>query len=192
MRVRSRQLLRPLTKWASSLVALAALTLLLLNACGLVLAYFVEHDSVMSYAGMVTYGRSIPDTFPFAPKVVFNNPPRHPQLRMQWLDPVWRTKSWSWWPSHARSVWLGMGGSGESDEVQCPLWFLALPSLALATSLWLSDLRRRHRRGHCPHCNYLLTGLPRSPTHPLLCPECGRPAPPAPHFPITSPKLPNR
>lgn len=55
--------------------------------------------------------------------------------------------------------------------VVIPLWCPAMISLAVFAFVWRLDGRgaRRIRRGHCPTCNYNLSGLP--PGAP--CPECG-------------------
>lgn len=65
-------------------------------------------------------------------------------------------------------------GTNKIWEVGVPLWqplLVLLPIVALAWHLDLTALRRA-RAGHCPKCNYDLSGLP--PGTP--CPECGKAA----------------
>jgi hypothetical protein len=76
--------------------------------------------------------------------------------RRDWSDYGLRNPTGSW-----------MRRPGEGCELLIPLW-LPLFALAIPTSiLWHHD-RRRPRLGHCPACNYNLTGNTSG-----ICPECG-------------------
>jgi len=68
---------------------------------------------------------------------------------------------WTWWfgvddfrPLNARIYHV-------------PLWSMLMLLLIPTTWIWYRD---RPRPGHCPNCNYNLSGLDKSP-----CPECGHP-----------------
>lgn len=63
------------------------------------------------------------------------------------------------WPKHGAN-WLAI-----------PLWLPLLPLLAIAALLAYRD-RTRRPPGHCPKCNYNLTGNTSG-----RCPECGTPIP---------------
>ena len=51
-------------------------------------------------------------------------------------------------------------------QVLIPIWLILVPVVIAAIYLWRSD--RRTAPGHCPHCNYNLTGNTTG-----TCPECG-------------------
>ena len=52
------------------------------------------------------------------------------------------------------------------SEITIPLWIILL-FCGISSSIWLRD-RRRIQPGHCPSCNYNLTGNISG-----ICPECG-------------------
>ncbi len=75
------------------------------------------------------------------------------------------------------SVWsfdayVGNPALLNSPSIAVPFWSIAM-ALAVPTGVaWSLEFRKRRavRTGHCPTCNYALSGLP--PDTP--CPECGK------------------
>jgi hypothetical protein len=92
---------------------------------------------------------------------------------------------WSFFtnPRPYLAQWLTYGPvvPGENARQLCiPLWLPLLPLLALAALLIYRD-RTRRSPGHCPKCNYNLTGNTSG-----RCPECGTVTEEAGHRPVAS------
>ena len=80
---------------------------------------------------------------------------------------------WSWRLNY--EAWSPREGTEFSSfNIAFPIWFAAVISAAPSALAWRLDLiaTRRARRGHCPKCNYDLSGLPLG----TPCPECGKAA----------------
>lgn len=56
------------------------------------------------------------------------------------------------------------------------VWAVGVPELPVLLMHWRR--RRRFARGHCPQCDYQITGV-------AICPECGRPAEAPPSYRLT-------
>jgi hypothetical protein len=86
---------------------------------------------------------------------------------------LYSAPSGSRWPF---TWWFHYRETGIQRTLVIPLWsFLAIPAIPTALA-WRSALRCLP--GHCPNCNYDLSGLPAptDPATPLRCPECGHAA----------------
>ncbi len=169
--------LRWIAKWPLALCALAAALVIALNACGLMITYLADNDSVTFHAGLIRYHHPVPGPSS-GMEQLFDVRLRQPRWRLEWQDPVWRTGSWGWWPAYHTGYVPGirLWGTGRFTETQIPLWLIALPALAIAAPLWIADLRcwRRRRSGSCLACGYSLAGLGRAVPDGSRCPECGR------------------
>jgi hypothetical protein len=63
---------------------------------------------------------------------------------------------------------LRCGRARDATDTVIPLWLPLLPAVFTTAILFYCDHHRRFRPGHCPKCNYNLTGNESG-----VCPECG-------------------
>jgi hypothetical protein len=78
------------------------------------------------------------------------------------------------WPERSRFVSIDSQSSGRTLWVAVlPLWMPTALAATVLGCVWHPGQIRTLRadRGHCPTCNYDLTGIDG------VCPECGRPRP---------------
>jgi predicted RNA-binding Zn-ribbon protein involved in translation (DUF1610 family) len=77
----------------------------------------------------------------------------------------WTTDGWPRLPGWSS---FGSGSRTVCRRLYVPAWMPLLALVAPTAFVWYLDHRRRPRPGHCPSCNYNLTGNTSG-----ICPECG-------------------